>query len=179
MTQELDKNGRPKIYCKNCGKRMAHTYQQQYYGTSGYLHHNWWGLKEKGEVFDNRQEAELRLQELLNTGHRNRGFGANANEPLKVEFMEGYNHSYGSRPDTYYVEYSEYVCEPIPFQFHSMSCMHEFLQRPDIIEQILPIIEANKREPIIPEKKPRKKREAKIDLPDYDAMATRIKEITL
>jgi hypothetical protein len=57
--------------------------------------------------------------------------------------------------------------------------MHEFLQRPDIIEQILPIIEANKKEPIIPAKKPRKKREAKIDLPDYDAMATRIKEITL
>jgi len=175
MTQELDKNGRPKIYCKNCGKRMAHTYQQQYYGTSGYLHHNWWGLKEKGEVFDNRQEAELRLQELLNTGHRNRGFGANSNEPLNVEYMQGYN----GNPDTYYVEYSEYVCEPIPFQFHSQSCMLEFLQRPDILEQILPIIEANKTEPIVPAKKPRKQREKKVDLTDYDAMAKRIKEFTL
>ena len=177
MTQELDKNGNPKLYCKNCGKRMAHTYQQQYYGTSGYIYHGWWSLKEKGEVFSTRQEAELHLQDLLNQGHSNRGCYGNANEPLKVEFMGGYNHSYGSRPDTYYVEYSEYVCEPIDFQFHSQSCMHTFLQRPDIIEQVLPIIEANKTEPKIAKKQPRKKREVKIDLLDYDAMSKRISEV--
>ena len=50
----------------------------------------------------------------------------------------------------------------------------EFLQRPDIIRQILPIIEANKKEPIIPAKKPRKKPQRKIDLPDYSAMEKRI-----
>ena len=54
-----------------------------------------------------------------------------------------------------------------------------FLQRADIMAQIIPIIEANKAEPIIPEKKPRKQREKKIDLTDYDAMAIRIKEFTL
>ena len=174
MTQELDKNGNPKLYCKNCGKRMAHTYQQQYYGTSGYLHNGWWNLKEKGEVFRTRQEAELHLQDLLNQGHsNNRQYSGNGNEPLKVDRMQGYD----SRPDTYYVEYSERVCEPIDFQFHSQSCMLEFLHNPDIMEQILPIIEANKKEPIIPAKKPRKKREAKIDLPDYESMEKRISSI--
>ena len=39
MTQELDKNGRPKIYCANCGKRMNYTYTQQWFGCSGYKWH--------------------------------------------------------------------------------------------------------------------------------------------
>ena len=178
MTQELDKNGRPKLYCKNCGKRMAHTYQQQYYGTSGYIHHGWWGLKENGEVFSTRQEAELHLQDLLNQGHsNNREYHGNGNEPLKVEFMQGYNYAGDSRPDTYYVEYSERVCDPVEFQFHSQHCMLDFLERPEIMAQILPIIEANKAEPIVPAKKPRKKREAKIDLPDYEAMSKRLESV--
>jgi hypothetical protein len=42
------------------------------------------------------------------------------------------------------------------------------------MSQILPIIEANKAEPIIPVRQPRKKREVKIDLPDYDSMAKRL-----
>ena len=50
----------------------------------------------------------------------------------------------------------------------------EFLQRADIIRQILPIITANRAEPIIPAKKPRKKPQRKIDLPDYNAMEKRI-----
>jgi len=47
----------------------------------------------------------------------------------------------------------------------------EFLQRADVIQQILPIIEANRAEPKVAKKTPRKKREAKIDLPDYDSMS--------
>ena len=55
--------------------------------------------------------------------------------------------------------------------------MMTFLQRPDIIRQILPIIEANKAEPVIPVKKPRKPRQVKNDLPDYNAMSRRLENI--
>ena len=55
--------------------------------------------------------------------------------------------------------------------------MMQFLQRPDIIRQILPIIEANRAEPIIPVKKPRKPRQVKNDLPDYNAMSRRLENI--
>ena len=72
------------------------------------------------------------------------------------------------------VEYSEPVGEPIPYQFHSKDCMHTFLQRPDIMAQILPIITANRAKPIIPAKKPRKKRESWNSLPDISAMEKRI-----
>jgi len=169
MTQELDKNGRPKIYCKNCGKRMAHTINQQYYGTDGYEHYWYYELRDRGEVFDNRAEAELFLQRLLNEGHMNRRY--HPARPLKINTLEPYNS--GGRT-MYFVEYSRYICEPVDYQFHSQSCMLEFLQRPDIMLQILPIIEANKAEPIIPVRQPRKKREVKIDLPDYDSMAKRL-----
>ena len=74
----------------------------------------------------------------------------------------------------YYVAYSEPVGEPVPFQFHSQECMMKFLQRPDIIRQIVPIIEANRAEPIVPVKKARKKPQRKVDLPDYNAMEKRI-----
>ena len=77
----------------------------------------------------------------------------------------------------YYVAYSEPVGEPVPWQFHSQEYMMQFLQRTDIIRQILPIIEANRAEPIIPVKKPRKKRQVKNDLPDYNAMSRRLESI--
>lgn len=172
MTQELDKNGNPKLYCKNCGKRMTYSYTQRWFGTDGYIHHGYWDLQDQGQVYDNRQEAELQLQELLNSDDA-LGYQVRNEEPLHVEETH-----YGN-PSKYYVEYSERVGEPVPYQFHSQGCMMSFLQRADIMAQIIPIIEANKAEPIIPEKKPRKQREKKIDLTDYDAMAIRIKEFTL
>ena len=43
--------------------------------------------------------------------------------------------------------------------------------------QIVPIIEANRAEPIIPVKKPRKKTQRKVDLPDYDSMAKRLESV--
>jgi len=170
MTQELDKNGRPKLYCKNCGKRMAHTYQQQYYGSSGYRYWGYWDLKQVNRTYLNRADAEVELQRLNALGYRDRGWSSTDNVPLHIREVNGYS----SQQTEYLVEYSEPVGEPVPYQFHSQSCMLEFLQRPDILAQILPIIEANKTEPIIPAKKPRKKREAKIDLPDYSAMEKRI-----
>jgi hypothetical protein len=39
---------------------------------------------------------------------------------------------------------------------------------------MLPVIEEHKAEPKVAKKNPRKKREVKIDLPDYDAMAKRL-----
>tara|TARA_R100000988_G_C3849793_1_gene94403 strand:+ start:210 stop:359 length:150 start_codon:yes stop_codon:yes gene_type:complete len=44
------------------------------------------------------------------------------------------------------------------------------------MSQILPIIEANKAEPIKPVvvSKPRKKTNSKVNLPDYDSMAKRL-----
>ena len=54
MTQELDKNGRPKIYCANCGKRMNYTYTQQWCGCSGYKHYGYWTLRENKRVFNTR-----------------------------------------------------------------------------------------------------------------------------
>ena len=77
----------------------------------------------------------------------------------------------------YYVEYTEVIDEAVPWQFHSQQCMMDFLQRPDIIRQILPIIEANRAEPKVAKKKSRKKREVKIDLPDYEAMAKRLQGV--
>ena len=89
---------------------------------------------------------------------------------LKVDSVN----EYGSNNPMYYVAYSKPVGEPVPYQFHSQQCMMEFLQRADIIRQILPIITANRHAPIIPAKKPRKKPQRKIDLPDYNAMEKRI-----
>tara|TARA_B110000211_G_scaffold144850_1_gene165285 strand:- start:688 stop:1206 length:519 start_codon:yes stop_codon:yes gene_type:complete len=169
---ELDKNGRPKIYCANCGKRMNYTYTQQWFGTNGIKTHHYYHLSAIGQVYDTRQEAEARLRDLESTGHDYRGYDGNSNRALEVDVMQ----SYGS-PDRYYVEYSEVIGEAVPFQFHSQQCMMEFLQRADVIQQILPIIEANRAEPKVAKKKPRKKREVKIDLPDYDAMAKRLEGI--
>ena len=174
MTQELDKNGRPKIYCANCGKRMNYTYTQQWFGCSGYKHWSYWNLKDEGRVFITRAEAEVELQRLNALGYRNRQYSGVGNSELKVEEFSSY---YGDTRDRYYVEYSEPVGEPVPWQFHSQDCMMTFLQRPDIIRQILPIIEANRAEPIIPVKKPRKKRQVKNDLPDYNAMSRRLESI--
>mgnify|MGYP004457694517 FL=1 len=171
MTQELDKNGRPKIYCANCGKRMNYTYTQQWFGCSGYKHWSYWNLKNEGRLFRTRAEAEVELQRLNALGYRNRQYSGIGNSELKVEDFSSY---YGDTRDRYYVEYSEPVGEPVPWQFHSQDCMMTFLQRPDIIRQILPIIEANRAKPIIPAKKPRKKPQRKIDLPDYNAMEKRI-----
>ena len=174
MTQELDKNGRPKIYCANCGKRMNYTYTQQWFGCSGYKHWSYWNLNNEGRVFRTRAEAEVELQRLNALGYRNRQYSGIGNSELKVEDFSSY---YGDTNDRYYVEYSEPVGEPVPWQFHSQQCMMEFLQRSDIIRQILPIIEANRAEPIIPVKKPRKKRQVKNDLPDYNAMSRRLENI--
>ena len=172
MTQELDKNGRPKVYCANCGKRMNYTYTQQWFGCSGIKSHHFWDLQHVGQVYATRQEAEARLRELESTGHTYRGYDGNSNRPLEVSTMERYG-----RNDSYYVEYTEVVGEAVPWQFHSQQCMMEFLQRPDIIRQILPIIEANRAEPKVAKKMPRKKREVKIDLPDYEAMAKRLQGV--
>ena len=174
MTQELDKNGRPKVYCANCGKRMNYTYTQQWYGCSGYKHWSYWNLKNEGRVFITRAEAEVELQRLNALGYINRHYAGIGNSELKVEDFSSY---YGDTRDRYYVEYSEPVGEPVPWQFHSQDCMMTFLQRPDIIRQIVPIIEANRAEPVIPAKKPRKPRQVKNDLPDYNAMSRRLENI--
>jgi len=172
MTRELDKNGKPKIYCKNCGKRMAYTYGQQYFGTTGYANYHYYQLVERNEVFATRHEAEAHLQLLTEAGHRWHGWSGNGDEPLKVDTMSRYNH-----PDEYYITYSERICDPVEFQFHSQSCMLEFMQRPEVIAQMLPVIEQYKAEPKVAKKKPRKKREVKIDLPDYEAMTKRLEGI--
>ena len=170
MSEELDKNGRPKIYCANCGKRMNYTYTQQWYGCSGYKYWSYWSLKDKGRTFRTREEAEVELQRLSALGYRDRGYDSMSDGDLKVDFVRDYRTGNAN----YFVGYSEPVGEPVPFQFHSQECMMEFLQRADIIQQIVPIIQANKAEPIIPAKKPRKKPQRKIDLPDYNAMEKRI-----
>ena len=170
MSEELDKNGRPKIYCANCGKRMNYTYTQQWFGSSGYKYWTYWDLKKRNRIFTTEQEAEVELQRLNALGYRDHGYDSTRDEALTVDSVNDY--SSGTR--TYFVPYSEPVGEHIPFQFHSQHCMMEFLQRADIIQQIVPIIQANKAEPIIPAKKPRKKPQRKIDLPDYNAMEKRI-----
>ena len=170
MTQELDKNGRPKLYCANCGKRMNYTYTHQWFGSSGYKYWSYWNLKEQGRTFATVEEAEVELQRLNALGYRNRGYDSVSDGDLKVDSANDYS----SDTRTYFVPYSEPVGEHIPWQFHSQQCMMEFLQRADIIRQILPIITANRAEPIIPAKKPRKKPQRKIDLPDYNAMEKRI-----
>ena len=176
MTQELDKNGRPKIYCANCGKRMNYTYTQQWFGCSGYKWYGYWQLRNganERRVFGTRQEAEVELRRLEGLGYRNRGYDGIADKDLKIDSAT----YYGQDNRHYYVEHSEPVGEPVPWQFHSQECMMQFLQRPDIIRQILPIIEANRAEPIIPVKKPRKPRQVKNDLPDYNAMAKRLESV--
>ena len=173
MTQELDKNGRPKVYCANCGKRMNYTYTQQWFGCSGYKYYGYWTLRDKNRVFNTRAEAEVELQRLNALGYRNLHYSGIGNSDLKVD----QNTVYGRDIMHYYVEHSEPIGEPVPWQFHSQECMMQFLQRPDIIRQILPIIEANRAEPIIPVKKPRKKRQVKNDLPDYNAMAKRLESV--
>jgi len=173
MTQELDKNGRPKIYCANCGKRMNYTYTQQWFGCSGYKHWSYWNLKQKGRLFRTRADAEVELQRLNDLEYKNRHYAGIGNSELKVEEVSGY---LGQATD-YYVEHSEPIGEPVPWQFHSQDCMMKFLQRPDIIRQIIPIIEANRAEPVIPVKKPRKKTQRKVDLPDYNAMSRRLEGI--
>jgi len=174
MTQELDKNGRPKIYCANCGKRMNYTYTQQWFGCSGYKWHGYWQLRDDDRnVFGTRQEAEVELRRLEGLGYRSRGYDGISDKDLKIDSAM----PYGREDMHYYVEYSEPVGEPVPWQFHSQQCMMEFLQRPDIIRQILPIIEANRAEPIVPVKKPRKPRQVKNDLPDYNAMSRRLESI--
>jgi hypothetical protein len=173
MTQELDKNGRPKLYCANCGKRMAHTYQQQWFGCSGYRYWGYWDLKKVNRTYLNRADAEVELQRLNALGYRDRGWSSTDDVPLHIREVNGY----GSQQTEYFVDYSEPVGEPIPYQFHSQECMMKFLQRSDIIRQILPIITANRHAPIIPAKKPRKKPQRKNTLPDYDAMSKRIESM--
>jgi len=174
MTQELDKNGRPKIYCANCGRRMHYTYTQQWFGTTGYKYRSYWYLKDEGRTFRTREEAEVELQRLNALGYRDRGYDSMRDEALTVDSAR----DYGSSNEMYFVAYSEPVGEHIPWQFHSQQCMMEFLQRADIIKQILPIIAANRAKPIIPAKKPRKKPQRKNSLPDYDAMSKRIESVT-
>ena len=171
MSEELDKNGRPKIYCANCGKRMNHTYTQQWYGSSGYRYWGYWDLRQVNRTYNTRADAEVELQRLNALGYRDRGWSSNKDDELNVRVVNGY------RGTEYVVEYSEPIGEPVPYQFHSKECMFEFLQRPDIIRQIVPIIEANRAEPVIPVKKPRKKRQVKNDLPDYDAMSKRLESV--
>jgi hypothetical protein len=174
MTQELDKNGRPKIYCANCGKRMNYTYTQQWFGCSGYKWHGYWQLRDDDRnVFGTIQEAEVELRRLEGLGYRSRGYDGISDKDLKIDSAM----PYGREDMHYYVEYSEPVGEPVPWQFHSQDCMMKFLQRSDIIRQILPIIEANRATPVIPVKKPRKPRKVKNDLPDYNAMSRRLESI--
>ena len=173
MTQELDKNGSPKNYCANCGKRMNYTYTQQWFGCSGYKWYGYWQLRNERRVFGTRQEAEVELRRLEGLGYRSRNYAGISNEDLKIDSAM----PYGQEDMHYYIEHSEPVGEPVPWQFHSQECMMQFLQRPDIIRQILPIIEANRAVPIIPVKKPRKKPQRKIDLPDYDAMSKRLESV--
>ena len=170
MSEELDKNGRPKIYCANCGRRMHYTYTQQWFGTTGYKYRSYWYLKDKGRTFRTREEAEVELQRLNAIGYRDHGYDSMRDEALAVDSVN----DYASSTMLYFVPYSEPVGEPIPYQFHSKDCMHTFLQRADIMAQILPIITANRAKHIIPAKKPRKKPQRKIDLPDYNAMEKRI-----
>jgi len=170
MTQELDKNGKPKIYCANCGTRMNHTYTHQWYGSSGYRYWGYWDLKQVNRMYLNRSDAEVELQRLNALGYKYRGWHSNEDKELQIREVGGY----GREAIEYVVEYSEPVGEPIPYQFHSKDCMHTFLQRPDIMAQILPIITANRAKPIIPAKKPRKKRESWNSLPDISAMEKRI-----
>ena len=173
MTQELDKNGRPKIYCANCGKRMNYTYTQQWFGCSGYKYISYWVLRDKDRTFRTREEAEVELRRLNALGYRDRGYDSMGDGDLKVDSVN----DYGSSNTMYFVAYSEPVGEPVPYQFHSQQCMMEFLQRADIIQQIVPIITANRAEPIVPAKKPRKPRQVKNDLPDYNAMSRRLENI--
>jgi len=172
MTQELDKNGRPKLYCANCGMRMHYTYTQQWFGCNGYKYHGYWQTKEDGHWYTSYEEAEVRLRELQALGYRDREYAGNSNQDLTIQQTYGYD-----APVYYYVPYSEPVGEPVPWQFHSQDCMMQFLQRTDIIRQIVPIIEANRAEPIIPAKQPRKPRKVKTDLPDYDAMSKRLEGV--
>ena len=173
MSEELDKNGRPKLYCANCGKRMHYTYTQQWFGTSGYKYISYWVLRDKGRTFRTREEAEVELQRLSALGYRDRGYDSMSDGDLKVDFVRDYR----TGNENYFVGYSEPVGEPVPYQFHSQECMMEFLQRADIIRQIIPIISANRAKPIIPAKKPRKKPQRKNSLPDYDAMSKRIESV--
>ena len=173
MTQELDKNGRPKLYCANCGERMNYTYTQQWFGSSGYRYWTYWCLKHEGRTFTSTAEVEVELQRLNDLGYRDRGYNHNLDRDLKVDSVSNWQGG-----DTeYFVGYSEPMGEPVPWQFHSQHCMMKFLQRADIIQQIVPIITANRAKPIIPAKKPRKKRESKIDLPDYNDMNERMSDM--
>ena len=79
MTQELDKNGRPKIYCANCGNRMNYTYTQQWFGCSGYKYHGYWQTKEAGHWYTSYEEAEVRLRELQALDYRNREYDSIGN----------------------------------------------------------------------------------------------------
>ena len=170
MTQELDKNGRPKLYCANCGERMNYTYTQQWFGSSGYKYWTYWCLKHEGRTFTSTAEVEVELQRLNALGYRDRGYDHKRDSDLKVDSVSNWQGG-----DTeYFVAYSEPVGEPVPWQFHSQHCMMEFLQRADIIQQVLPIITANRAKPIIPAKKPRKKPQRKNSLPDMSAMEKRI-----
>jgi len=173
MTQELDKNGKPKIYCANCGTRMNHTYTHQWYGSSGYRYWSYWELKQVNRIYYTREDAEVELQRLNALEYRYRGWHSNQDKELQIREIGGY----GRDAIEYVVEYSEPVGEPIPYQFHSKDCMHTFLQRPDIMAQILPIITANRAKPIIPVKKPRKKRESWNSLPDYNDMNERMSDM--
>ena len=118
-------------------------------------------------------DAEVELQRLNALGYKYRGWHSNEDKELEIREVGGY----GREAIEYVVEYSEPVGEPIPYQFHSKDCMHTFLQRPDIMAQILPIITANRAKPIIPVKKPRKKRESWNSLPDYNDMNERMSDM--
>ena len=81
---------------------------------------SYWYLKDKGRTFRTREEAEVELQRLNALGYRNRQYSGIGNSELQVEELNSY---YGDTRDRYYVEYSEPVGEPVPFQFHSQECM--------------------------------------------------------
>ena len=115
MTQELDKNGRPKVYCANCGKRMNYTYTQQWFRCSGYKWYGYWQLRNERRVFGTRQEAEVELRRLEGLGYRSRNYAGISNEDLKIDSAM----PYGQEDMHYYIEHSEPVGEPVPWQFHS------------------------------------------------------------
>ena len=87
MSEELDKNGRPKIYCANCGKRMNHTYTQQWYGSSGYRYWGYWDLRQVNRTYNTRAAAEVALQRLNALGYRDRGWSSNKDDELNVRVV--------------------------------------------------------------------------------------------
>ena len=60
-------------------------------------------------------KAEVELRRLNALGYRNRGYDSMRDGDLKVDSVN----SYRSQQTEYFVDYSEPLGEPVPYQFHS------------------------------------------------------------